>query len=290
MATACRMVGRWSPLLLAGLAPAAILAEVACPAGEPVKAYMASATVAKASDAGAKDDYGGGKKDEYGGDDYGGDAYSYDYYEAGEACTPEHEECYFAAAVNSGPNAQGYYLVDWDDGSTKSRRVPSTQVKQASSGQICQAKKGGGKAAPAGKKDSKKASPPPPPPADIDEDENWTPPEIPCTVMPRLHWEGSDPEWNKEAIDSLRKKFKPDELIDGFDWHVILRFNDADRCEKAYKSLEAVLNKCTESDPEQCRTHKYVKAIEYVGDDPETRRKTGRKVHKADPNQKRAEL
>lgn len=273
-----------------------VVAEVACPVGEPVTAYFASGTVS----AGKKTEKDA-SSDDYSSDDYSADAYAsyadsysyndYDDYEEQEACTPETEECYFPAAVNSGPNAQGFYLVDWDDGSKKSRRVIHTQVRHASSGKTCMGKKE--KAADTkkeGKKESKKSSPPPPPPADIDEDENWTPPEIPCTVMPRLHWEGSDPEWNKEAIDALRKKYKPDELIDGFDWHVILRFNDADRCEKAYKSLEAVLNKCTEADPEQCRTHKHVKAIEYVGDDPETRRKTGRRFHKADPNQKRTEL
>merc|ERR1711972_816667 len=106
-----------------------------------------------------------------------------------------------------------------------------------------------------------------------EEDEDFVPPEIACTILPRLHWEGSDPEWNREAIEYLKRTHQPDETIDGFDWHVILRFNDADRCEKVYKSIEATLSECKEKDLEQCRPHKYIRAIEYVGDDPETRRK-----------------
>merc|ERR1712048_400767 len=116
------------------------------------------------------------------------------------------------------------------------------------------------------------------------------PPEIPCTILPRLHWEGSDPDWNRQATQALKDEYKPDELIDGFDWHVILRFNDADKCEAAYNSLDKALKQCTEMDPEKCRTHKYVKAIEYVGDDPETRRKTGRGYHNPKQNNQRTEL
>jgi hypothetical protein len=108
--------------------------------------------------------------------------------------------------------------------------------------------------------------------------------------LPRLHWEGSDPAWNKEAVDSLKAQFKPDEVIDGFDWHVILRFNDVNKCEKAYNAIDKVLKQCTEQDQEKCHTHKHVKAIEYVGDDPATRRKTGRHIHVPNPNDKRQEL
>merc|ERR1719188_2167965 len=83
-------------------------------------------------------------------------------------------------------------------------------------------------------------------PEDADDDENWVPPEIACTILPRLHWEGSEPEWNKEAIEFLRSTYNPDELIDGFDWHVIMRFNHVDRCEKTFDELNGVLQQCVE--------------------------------------------
>jgi len=180
-----------------------------------------------------------------------------------EACSPEMEACYFPGRVATGPDAASMYHIDWDDGDTTNRQVHSGQVKQSPSGETCD-----GPAVAAA--------------AEEEGDENWVPPEIPCTILPRLHWEGSDPEWNKEAILSLKKELEPDEVIDGFDWHVILRFNDVDKCEAAFNALNVVLSQCSESDPEKCHTHKYVKAIEYVGDDPNTRRKTGR--HRYDPN------
>merc|ERR1711974_3056 len=123
-----------------------------------------------------------------------------------------------------------------------------------------------------------------------EEDDNWVPPEIACTLLPRLHWEGSDPEWNKEAIEFLNKTYAPDETIDGFDWHVIMRFNDVDRCENAFNDLSKVLKQCKEADPEQCRTHKYVKGIEYVGDEPSVRRKTGRQYHMPEAHAAKDEL
>mmetsp|Transcript_57612 Transcript_57612/g.106493 ORF Transcript_57612/g.106493 Transcript_57612/m.106493 type:complete len:242 (-) Transcript_57612:62-787(-) len=181
-------------------------------------------------------------------------------------CEPSMEFCYFGARIASGPDVRtGNYWVKWDDGDTNNRQVHYSQVKQASSGLAC-----------ASYDDVLQ---------DSDEsvdaaiaEESF---EIPCTILPRLHWEGQDPEWNKEAIEAITKDLHPDEVIDGFDWHVILRFFDADRCEQVYEALHAVLSKCMDPDWENCRTHKYIKWIEYVGDDPETRRKSGRAIHKA---------
>lgn len=174
-----------------------------------------------------------------------------------EPCTPGMEACMFVGAVASGPDADGHYMINWEDGDPNNRRVHASRVTQQSSGETC--------SLPAANA-----------PMDEDEDEKWVPPEIPCTLLPRLHWEGSDPKWNKEAIDSLKAEFRPDEVIDGFDWHVIMRFHDVNRCEKAFNTINNVLAKC--EDKEKCYNHPYVKAIEYVGDDPETRRKTGRPV------------
>mmetsp|Transcript_38558 Transcript_38558/g.86711 ORF Transcript_38558/g.86711 Transcript_38558/m.86711 type:complete len:239 (+) Transcript_38558:144-860(+) len=178
-------------------------------------------------------------------------------------CEPSMDYCYFPARVASGPDVRtGNYWVKWDDGDTNNRQVHYSQVKQASSGLAC-----------ASYDDVLK---------DADESVDATAEslEIPCTILPRLHWEGQDPEWNKEAIEAIAKELQPDEVIDGFDWHVILRFIDANRCEQVYESLQAVLSKCMDPDWDNCRTHKYIKWIEYVGDDPETRRKSGRTVHK----------
>eukprot|EP00929_Paragymnodinium_shiwhaense_P119675 TRINITY_DN91560_c0_g1_i1.p1 TRINITY_DN91560_c0_g1~~TRINITY_DN91560_c0_g1_i1.p1 ORF type:complete len:312 (-),score=70.15 TRINITY_DN91560_c0_g1_i1:129-1064(-) len=272
------------------------VAAVPCPKGEAVLAYFASGKVVEYSSYGGY----GSAYDYWNSAFWAGVAYAYgsDYgpeYGEGEDCTPEMYECYRDAVVSSGPDSSGRYTVDWEDGDDRDRLVPAAQVKRASDEETCDTtaeatKKTSGASTAQTKKDSKpKAAPKEAPVPNFDDDEEWTPPEIPCTIMPRLHWEGSDPAWNKDAVEALRKKYDPDELIDGFDWHVILRFNDADRCEKTYKSLEAVLNKCKEPDPENCRTHKYVKAIEYVGDDPDTRRKTGRKYHK-DAKKKKDEL
>jgi len=172
-------------------------------------------------------------------------------------CSPEMEACYFPGKVFEGPDEAGNYMIDWDDGDTANRHVHHTKVRKIASGQPCSG---------------------PEVVLDDDEDENWVPPEIPCTILPRLHWEGSDPDWNKEAIASLKKEYRPDEVIDGFDWHVILRFHDVDKCEACFNSLSDVLKKCKQADPEKCHSHAYVKAIEYVGDDPQTRRKSGRQT------------
>lgn len=173
-----------------------------------------------------------------------------------EACKPDMELCFFPGKIASGPDADGTYTIDWDDGDANNRKVQHASVKHASSGQACSG----------------------PLQLGTEADDHWTPPEIACTILPRLHWEGSDPEWNSAAIALLRQDYQPDELIDGFDWHVILRFYDVNRCERTYAALDKILKSCTDQNPDACRTHKYVKAIEYVGDDPETRRKSGRHV------------
>eukprot|EP00403_Amphidinium_massartii_P040512 CAMPEP_0178452024 /NCGR_PEP_ID=MMETSP0689_2-20121128/44010_1 /TAXON_ID=160604 /ORGANISM="Amphidinium massartii, Strain CS-259" /LENGTH=244 /DNA_ID=CAMNT_0020077675 /DNA_START=13 /DNA_END=747 /DNA_ORIENTATION=- len=179
-----------------------------------------------------------------------------------QQCTPSMNACYFAARIASGPDVRtGNYWVNWDDGDTNNRQVHFTQVwRGGTPGYAC-----GGVEDDAGAVDASIA-------------DNAM--EIPCTILPRLHWEGQDPEWNKEAIESITKEYQPDEVIDGFDWHVILRFNDANRCEQVYTSIETVLKKCMDPEPENCRTHKFIKSLEYVGDDPATRRKTGRTVYK----------
>lgn len=176
-----------------------------------------------------------------------------------EVCAPTMAECYFSGGVAAEADRDGLLTIDWDDGDVGHRHVHHTHVRQSSSGDWCS-----GLAVP-----------------ELDEDDHWVPPEIPCTILSRLHWEGSREDWNKEAVSALKSELQPDEVIDGFDWHVILRFHDADSCERAFTAINDVLRQCTEPDPESCRTHKYVKAIEYVGDEPETRRRTGRGIHTA---------
>eukprot|EP00440_Ansanella_granifera_P022201 gb/GFBE01024119.1/.p1 GENE.gb/GFBE01024119.1/~~gb/GFBE01024119.1/.p1 ORF type:complete len:237 (+),score=57.90 gb/GFBE01024119.1/:1-711(+) len=173
-------------------------------------------------------------------------------------CTPDIDECRFSGKVHSGPDADGQYLIDWDDSDDRNRKVHHSQVHLLANGEVCDG------------------------PGVSEWDQGWVPPEIPCTLLARLHWEASEPAWNEAAVRSLKTEFEPDEVIDGFDWHVVLRFYAVDRCEAAFYALDAVLKKCTERDPEACRVHEYVKAIEYVGDDPATRRKTGRHLHKED--------
>lgn len=197
-----------------------------------------------------------------------------------EACKPHMNDCYYGGKVNAGPEQNGMMTIDWDDEDPGNRQVVHTQVRHGDTGEACDpapAPKKVGKV-PKKAQEAPKAAPAHAPPANPSDD-NWVPPEIPCTILPRLHWEGSDPTWNKEAIASLKADFNPDEVIDGFDWHVILRFNDANKCEKAFDSLAKVLNECKEQDQEKCHTHKYVKAVEYVGDEPDVRRKSGRGVH-----------
>eukprot|EP00928_Gymnodinium_smaydae_P050421 TRINITY_DN33989_c0_g1_i1.p1 TRINITY_DN33989_c0_g1~~TRINITY_DN33989_c0_g1_i1.p1 ORF type:complete len:323 (+),score=68.46 TRINITY_DN33989_c0_g1_i1:50-970(+) len=262
----------------------------ACAVGERVKAFFAAGEVTVEAEASAY--------------------YDYDYYYGGtttKPCEPSMPDCYFAARIATSVDADGYYIVDWHDGDARARRMRAEHVKRASSDEVCgtsgaaapeapsrpaaSANAAGGQSAPgaAAAPQAARAAAPPVVSASAGpattgggaggEESDWVPPEIPCTILPRLHWEGSDPDWNKKAVEHLRTQFAPDELIDGFDWHVILRFNDADRCERVYAELEGILNKCTESNVDLCRTHDYVKAIEYVGDTPETRRKTGRRVH-----------
>lgn len=180
-------------------------------------------------------------------------------------CNPTMAQCWFFGTIAEGPSADGVFTMNWEDGDPENRQVHHSKVKKRETGEVCSLPE-------AGYEDE-----------DYEEDPPWEPPEIPCTILPRLHWEGSDPKWNKEAIDALKAEWKPDEVIDGFDWHVILRFNEANRCEQCFNTIKAVLDKC--EDVEKCYTHPYIKAIEYVGDDPETRRQTGRTVHVPEPEE-----
>jgi len=255
------MASGWAVRLLSAVASSMLLLPMfdagSCPPGEPVHAFFAGEI-----------DLGKGP----------------------EPCKPEMEDCHYSAKISSGPDASGTITVDWDDADPNVRQVAFSQVKSVSTGETCDGPKPkAGKVPPkAAKKQEapqqQKAPPQAPPGA---HDDNWVPPEIPCTILPRLHWEGSDPAWNKEAIASLRSEFNPDEVIDGFDWHVILRFNDADKCEAAFNALAKVLGQCKDTDQEKCHTHKYVKAVEYVGDEPEARRSSGRHHH--DPKAHRKE-
>jgi len=204
-----------------------------------------------------------------------------------EPCKPSMDDCYYGGKVNQGPDASGTMTIDWDDADENNRKVVHSQVRHAKTGEACDPPpppKKAGKVPKAAQAPPKAATPPPK--ADAAADDNWVPPEIPCTILPRLHWEGSDPAWNKQAIENLKKDFNPDEVIDGFDWHVILRFNDVNRCESTFNSLAAVLKQCKEADQEKCHTHQYVKAIEYVGDEPEVRRQSGRHIHDPKAHQK----
>lgn len=198
-----------------------------------------------------------------------------------EACKPTMDDCYYGAKISSGPDANGIIVVDWEDGDPSVRNVPHSQVRHGKSGEACDGPPPPKKVGKVPKKAPAHQEPPKAdkPKVENPHDDNWVPPEIPCTILPRLHWEGSDPSWNKEAITALKQEFNPDEVIDGFDWHVILRFNDANKCEQAFDKLAEVLKQCKELDQEKCHTHKYVKAVEYVGDEPDVRRQSGRHVH-----------
>jgi len=206
-------------------------------------------------------------------------------------CQPDMNDCYYGGKISSGPDSSGTITIDWEDGDPNVRSVPYTQVRHGTTGETCDGPpppKKVGKVPPkakAAQQEPPKATPPPKAPFNPDSD-NWVPPEIACTILPRLHWEGSDPAWNKEAIESLKKEFKPDEVIDGFDWHVILRFNDVNKCEASFDAIAKVLQQCKETDQEKCHTHKYIKALEYVGDAPDVRRQSGRHVHDPKANKK----
>merc|ERR1719162_1812990 len=113
-------------------------------------------------------------------------------------------ECWFPAGVESGPNAEGVYTLIWEDGDPDHRQVHASRARRTSTSEECGE----------------------PAPYELPEgDGGWTPPEIACTILGRMHWEGSDAAWNKDAVDKLKEEFLPDEVIDGFDWHVIFRFN-----------------------------------------------------------------
>mmetsp|Transcript_17681 Transcript_17681/g.40009 ORF Transcript_17681/g.40009 Transcript_17681/m.40009 type:complete len:240 (+) Transcript_17681:54-773(+) len=176
-----------------------------------------------------------------------------------EPCNPTMPECWFPAEIESGPDFFGVYTVSWGDGDTNYREVHASTTRRSLTDEACGSPEG----------DT----------GPMTEDDEWERPEIACTIMPQLHWEASEPEWNAHALRALREEFAPDEVLDCFRWHVVFRFYDVDRCEQAYETLNNLLSRC--KDPEKCYAHPYVKAVRYIGDDPETRRMTGRHIHKA---------
>eukprot|EP00927_Polykrikos_kofoidii_P063303 TRINITY_DN58111_c0_g1_i1.p1 TRINITY_DN58111_c0_g1~~TRINITY_DN58111_c0_g1_i1.p1 ORF type:complete len:301 (-),score=24.32 TRINITY_DN58111_c0_g1_i1:129-1031(-) len=164
-----------------------------------------------------------------------------------EPCNPTVSECWYPAEIEVGPDDDGIYEVAWSDRSEEFRAVHGSLTRRSLDGTAC------GFA-------SEKA--PYPQPLQ----------EVPCTIVPQFHWEGSTPSWNREAISALRAELVPDEFVEGFDWHVIFRFHDLDHCERAYETLAFVLQGC--ECPERCYRHPYVKSVEYVGGDPASRRKS----------------
>eukprot|EP00747_Dinoflagellata_sp_TGD_P097398 gnl/TRDRNA2_/TRDRNA2_167130_c0_seq1.p1 gnl/TRDRNA2_/TRDRNA2_167130_c0~~gnl/TRDRNA2_/TRDRNA2_167130_c0_seq1.p1 ORF type:complete len:203 (-),score=30.21 gnl/TRDRNA2_/TRDRNA2_167130_c0_seq1:6-614(-) len=153
----------------------------------------------------------------------------------GESCNPTMSECWFLARIDAGPDAAGVYTLSWADGDPDARKVHASHTKRVSSGEACGLPK-----VYAGKG-----------PAEDQEGSAWNAPEIPCTTLLRLHWEGSDIKWNGEAIKELKAELLPDEVIDGFDWHLVMRFHDVDRCERAYETVARVVGQC--DDKLNCR-------------------------------------
>eukprot|EP00403_Amphidinium_massartii_P009902 CAMPEP_0178429318 /NCGR_PEP_ID=MMETSP0689_2-20121128/30738_1 /TAXON_ID=160604 /ORGANISM="Amphidinium massartii, Strain CS-259" /LENGTH=237 /DNA_ID=CAMNT_0020051131 /DNA_START=1 /DNA_END=710 /DNA_ORIENTATION=- len=167
-----------------------------------------------------------------------------------EPCQSTMERCWLDATVSAGPNGIGIYTVDWADGRSEYKNVHSFFVRRKTTEEPC-------------------GESPEDAVEDDPEDDGWIAPDLACTTLIRLHWEGSEPQWNKQAINALKAECLPDEVIDGFDWHVIFRFHDVNQCERVYKTISNVLEKCL--DREHCYTHPYVKDIEYVGDTPAAR-------------------
>jgi len=171
-----------------------------------------------------------------------------------EQCHAAHDGCWFPARVASFDG--DFYIVQWDDGDQSHRRVPAGLVRRRFTEELCSV----------------------PVVYDYNDPEDpWQPSEIPCTILLRLHWNASKVKWRKRAISKLRKEHLPDEVIGGFEWHVIFRFHVVNQCERVFKTIHKVLKTC--ADPEECYAHEYVKGIEYVGDDPNTRKVSGRHLH-----------
>jgi len=171
-----------------------------------------------------------------------------------EACLPTRPGCWFPATVDEGPDPYGVYLVSWADGEDSHRAVHASGLKRTLSGELCGS---GEEAVRASKK------------------KEWKPPQLDCTLLLQLHWEASEAEWREAAMNTLRVELAPDEVVAGFDWHVIFRYQDPDRCELAYETVASVLRRCTkkEGDAERCYAHPLVRAVEYVGEEPALRRR-----------------
>eukprot|EP00913_Durusdinium_trenchii_P026781 g25122.t1 len=162
-------------------------------------------------------------------------------------CSPALAECYFAGTVHSGPDGGGHYFIDWEDGNENFRRVHHSQVWLLENGQVCDEQQ------------------------DQQQDE-WVPisPTVrrKCTLLLRLHWEAWDPTWSAEGIQAVARDLQAEEVIDGFDWHVIMRFKTRMMCRSAFQRMEKLLNTCNETDLELCRVHPYVKAVELLREMP----------------------
>ncbi|CAE8609585.1 unnamed protein product [Polarella glacialis] len=170
-----------------------------------------------------------------------------------QECQPEVEECFFGGQVYSGPDAEGHYTINWDDGDSQHRRVHHSHVRHAALDEACDG-----------------------PTGPIQDHDTYVPSRIPCTILVKLQGGDSDRDWMQEAVAMFKTDYQPDEVVDGFEWYIILRFYDANRCEASFRSLAAAIRKCEDMDLEACVTSKYLRTIEYIGDDPATRRETGR--------------
>ncbi|CAE8591642.1 unnamed protein product [Polarella glacialis] len=154
--------------------------------------------------------------------------------------------CWFSAEVDEGPDEAGVYRVSWvfDGGEETAlfRQVYAKHVRRQLTGEAC------------GKRSFE---------ATTSTSEEFV--DSPnCTLLLQLHWEGSNESWNSLATKKLQEELMPDEVIGGFDWHVIFRFSAGriDACEKAHDTVQSVLLKY--EDQEQCYTHPYVKAVSLI--------------------------
>ncbi|CAE7710959.1 unnamed protein product [Symbiodinium microadriaticum] len=123
-----------------------------------------------------------------------------------EPCNPSIKECWFDAEVQYGPDEHGVYHVVWADGTPSFREVHGSQLLRLDSDKAC-----GTAAALQASQDRGPIAP---------------------TLLLRLHWEASDDAWHADAVAKLREDFGPEEVIDDFDWHVIMRFKHTAACEE----------------------------------------------------------
>eukprot|EP00439_Symbiodinium_sp_Y106_P042891 s283_g5.t1 len=154
-----------------------------------------------------------------------------------EPCNPSMKECWFDAEVQHGPDDHGVYHVVWADATPSFQEVHGSQLLRLDSNKAC------GVARAAASETSQDRGP------------------VAPTLLLRLHWEASDVAWRADAVAKLREDFGPEEVIDDFDWHVIMRFKHAAACEEVRDLLQNLVNLC--DDPESCFRHPYVQAVDY---------------------------